>query len=158
MHLWACDWQARSYTGPGLSSKTDIVLDIGNDRSKLKPGKRELLFLFKAMLKHDIVKYFKLYLGYKHTYFRLRWFFTCAWNLCMAEKSYTIAKLLKKSPFQGLLKSSLFFSVLMQEGIRIPRCLCSLFNYLHLITFTNQMCVFFCCLREKALHGVAGGN
>lgn len=96
MHLWACDWQARSYTGPGLSSKTDIVLDIGNDRSKLKPGKHELLFLFKTMLKHDIVKYFKLHLAYKRTYFRLSWFFTCAWNLYMAEKSYTIAKLLKK--------------------------------------------------------------
>lgn len=28
MHLCACDWQVRSYTGPVLSSKTDIVLGV----------------------------------------------------------------------------------------------------------------------------------
>lgn len=46
------DSRVRSYTDPELSSKTDIVLDIGNDHSKLKPGKHKLLFLFKTMLKN----------------------------------------------------------------------------------------------------------
>lgn len=61
----------RSYTGPELSSKTDIVLNIGNDYLKLKPGKHKLLFFFKNMLKHYLVKYFKLNLGYIRAYFRL---------------------------------------------------------------------------------------
>lgn len=46
-------------------------------------------------------------------------------------------------------------SVLMQEDNNIARCLCSLFNYLNLVTFTSKGCVFFCHLREKALDGMA---
>lgn len=83
----------------------------------------------------------------------------CARDFCTAKKPYTSTKLLKKKEKIAPRAAEIFFfPVLMQEGINIPRCLCNFFNYLHLITSTNQVCVFICCLREKALHGVAGGN
>lgn len=96
-HLGACDWPVRSYTGPELSSKTDIVLNVGNYYPKLKPSKQKLLFFFKNMLKRYLVKYFKLNLGYIRAYFRLSWFFMCARHFCAAKKSYTITDLKKRT-------------------------------------------------------------